>query len=277
MALRKPNPNDQAAAAGAATEPTIPVGRFEDMSDDTTSQPAANETSSPAPAPAPSAAAPTAPAKPASTAVAVPRQGGLSLSSGTTLKGLQNSIAQQDLEAMGFGVFPRITVNLDGFVVDKNKKELGKKIKVEVLSWNYVWLVTTGEQNDAEANKLIRSSYDGVNLMNGEGAVADYVKWLKSQDYDKSGVKQYVEVYANLLAYQQEKDEQTKWVEVPADEQSICQVSLSPQSVGQWGRYMLESGLRKARGIEDSAVVVMTRQKKTLGPNTFAYAEFSTK
>ena len=189
------------------------------------------------------------------------------LTAGTAIKQLQNAIPTTELENLGIGVFPRITVGLDGFSRDKTK-ELGKKIAIEVLSWSYVWLVTTGEQNNDEANKLIRTSYDGKNLKGGEGSVEDYVKYLKSEGYDKAQTKQYAEVYANLI-----------WSEVggdvKGDEQEIVQVSLSPQTVGQWGRYLLESGLRKAKGVEDSNIVTMTQEKRVIGNNKFGIATFA--
>ena len=188
------------------------------------------------------------------------------LTAGTAIKQLQNAIPTTELENLGIGVFPRITVGLDGFSRDKTK-ELGKKIAIEVLSWSYVWLVTTGEQNNDEANKLIRTSYDGKNLKGGEGAVDEYVKYLKSEGYDKATVKQYAEVYSNLV-----------WTEaggdVKADEQEIVQVSLSPQSVGQWGRFLLESGLRKAKGVEDSNIVTLTQEKRVIGSNKFGISTF---
>lgn len=189
------------------------------------------------------------------------------LSAGTVIKQLQNAIPTTELENLGIGVFPRITVGLDGFSRDKTK-ELGKKVAIEVLSWSYVWLVTTGEQNNDEANKLIRSSYDGKELKGGEGSVADYVKYLKEEGYDKTAVKQYAELYANLV-----------WSEVggdvASDEQEIVQVSLSPQTVGQWGRFMLEAGLRRAKGVEDSNIVTLTQEKRVIGSNKFGIATFA--
>ena len=188
------------------------------------------------------------------------------LSAGTVIKQFQNAIPTTELENLGIGVFPRVTVGLDGFSVDKTK-ELGKKIAIEVLSWSYVWLVTAGEPGD-EANKCIRTSYDGVNLKGGEGTVADYVKYLKEVDgYDKAQVKQYAEVYANLIWTDLKGD-------VPADEQEIVQVSLSPQTVGQWGRFMLEAGLRRAKGMEDSNIVTMEQQKRVISNNKFGIATF---
>ena len=205
----------------------------------------------------------------AETPAAAPKSPGTAVSpltAGTAIKQLQNAIPTSDLESLGIGVFPRITVGLDGFSRDKTK-ELGKKIAIEVLSWNYIWMVTAGEQNE-ESNKLIRTSYDGKNLKGGEGSVEDYVKYLKSEGYDKAATKQYAEVYCNLV-----------WSEVggdvAADEQEIVQVSLSPQTVGQWGRYLLESGLRKAKGIEDSNVVTLEAQRRIIGSNKFGIATFT--
>lgn len=187
----------------------------------------------------------------------------------TVIEGLRNVIEGADLESMGIGVFPRVTVGLDGFSIDKTK-DLGKKIKIEILSWNYVWLVTTGEQNDTEANKLIRTSYDGINLKGGEGTVTDYVAHLKAEDYDKASCKQYVEIYANLLWSEEKGD-------VPVEEQTIHQISLSPQSVGKWGAYNLESKMRKLKGFADTNIVVMEAEKKVLGPNKFGVVKFSAK
>lgn len=238
----------------------------QDEAEHLTEQPAPNEAPEP-PTHTTQAIAP----KVQSTSVATP------LSAGTALKSLQNAIPTVELESLGIGVFPRVTVGLDGFSIDKTK-ELGTRIKFEVLSWSYVWLVTTGEQNNDEANKCIRTSYDGVNLKGGEGLVSDYVKYLKEVDgYDKSCVKQYVEVYATLLEFEKKEGKEMVTVEVPEEERQIHQISLSPQSVGQWGRYMLESGLRRAKGIQDSNIVVANQERKVLGANKFGIAIFSVK
>jgi len=211
----------------------------------------------------------TAIAPKSGTAVASP------LSAGTVLKQLQNAIPTVELESLGIGVFPRITVGTDGFSQDKTG-ELGSRIKFEVLSWSYVTLVTTGEQNNAEANKLIRTSYDGVNLKGGEGTVIDYVKYLKDVDgYSKACSKVYVEVYANLLEFEAKEGKTFVTQTVEPEDQQIMQISLSPQSVGQWGRFMLESGLRRAKGVQDTNTVVANQQKKVLGSNTFGIAIFS--
>lgn len=259
MALRK-NTETATAAATAPAAATTPAFEAPEDIETTTMN---NDT----PTPTPSFSNSTAVTAAAPTAVASP------LTSGTAMKALEWAIPAAELERMSFGVFPRITVGLDGFSRDKDE-ELGKKIKISVLSWNPSWLVVTGEQNNTEANKLIKSSYDGKTLTNGGGTVEGYVNYLKSEGYDKASVKQYVEMYANILEYQ---DDNGKTVVVAEEDQEIVQISLSPQSVGQWMRYLLESGLRKARGIEDTNVVVLTQNKKIIGPNKFGLVTFSPK
>lgn len=241
----------------------------------------------PAPAPAfePEGDAPTATintsttpandsaAAPVGTAVTVPQKTAVAspLLSGSVLKDLKDVIGTTELEAVGVGTFPRITVGLDGFSMDKTK-ELGRKIKFRVLSWNFVWMVTTGESTDnAEANKLIRTSYDGVNIKGGEGKVEDYLKKLRDvEGYGKASTRQYGEIFANLLWSEAKGD-------VPEDEQGIVQISLSPQSLMKWQGYILESAVRKARFGIDSDEVVATQEKKILGPNKFGVAVFSPK
>lgn len=264
MALRKNNESNAAATEAAETKAT--VAAFEAMDEGTEGTEGVDTATETAVEEKPT------PEVVASASRAVQAAAGRALASplnkvSTMIEGLKDVIGGDQLESMGIGVFPRITVGLDGFSIDKDK-DLGKVIKIEVLSWNYVWLVTTGEQNDTEANKLIRTSYDGINLKGGEGLVTDYVAKLKGMDYDKASCKQYAEIYANLV-WSEEKGE------VPVDEQVIHQISVSPQSVGKWGAFNLETKMRKLKGIPDSHLITLTQEKKILGPNKFGVIVFS--
>lgn len=146
---------------------------------------------------------------------------------------IQNAIPTAELENMGAGVFPRVTVGLDGF--SKDDADLGKVIGVKLYSWSYLTLVTTGEQDDETANKLVRGSYDGVNLKGNEGTVAAYIEKLKDE-YPKACSKQYIEAYGMLVYSSADGD-------IPPDEYEMVQVSLPPTSVGQWSRFMIEQGI----------------------------------
>lgn len=181
----------------------------------------------------------------------------------------QNVIAIEDLENLGVGTFPRITADLSGLVMDKTK-ELGKVAKIELLSWNYRYIVTPGVDND-EANALVRYSYDGVTLIGTGENVKDYLQQLKEVDgYDKATVKTYVELWGNLASVNGE--------DVAPEDRQMVQVQLSPQSVNQFKRFQLELGVKSARGVAPSSnIVVITANKKELNGNRFGYMEFSSK
>lgn len=187
----------------------------------------------------------------------------------TVIRSLENVIEPSALENLGIGTFPRITIGLDGFSIDK-EKELGKKIKINVLSHNKLTLVTAGEQNDAEANKLVRTSYDGVNLTKGEGLVTDYVAHLKAEGYENASAKGYIEVYCQIM-WSQEGGE------IAPEDYKIHQLSLSPQSAGKFQAYLLEAGVRKSMGIDDSPVCFVTQERRIVGNNKFGVGVWSTR
>lgn len=265
----------------ALTKPAAnaPAASFEPMEDDTgkvanAATTAANEAPKPA-ANAPTASAPAAAPTPApaqTTAVAARPAGAVTTlnSLRTVLDDSQDQIGPEALEAMGFGALPRVTVSPGIFQIDK--QPVGDKVEVELLSWNYMTLVTTGvkDKGNPEANKKIRTSYDGVNLIKGEGTVADYITALKAEGYKDAGSKKYVEVYANL-----------RWTakggEVAVEDQKMVQLSLSPQSVARWQAYLLEKRLHSRRGIEASPILVIEAESKTIGSDSFGIMKFGAK
>ena len=178
-------------------------------------------------------------------------------------------ISTQDLENLGIGTFPRITADLSGLVVDKTD-EIGKVAKIELISWNYRYIVTPGVDN-AEANAAVRYSYDNVNILGSEMTVKDYLRQLKEVDgYGKASVKTYVELWGNLAF--------SAGAEIDPEDRQMVQVQLSPQSVNQFKRYQLELGVKSARGVSPASnVVVITANKKELNGKKFGYMEFSSK
>lgn len=204
---------------------------------------------------------------PQTTAVAAARTTAVSagLTNNTILKQLQNAIPTEELETIGYNTFPRITIGTDGYTVNKTRR-LGEEITIEVLSWSYVTSITAGENNNPEADKLFRSSYDGINLTDGSGTVEDYIKYLKAEGYDKASAKKYAEVYCNVLS--NGKNEQI-------EPEEIFQLSLSPQSVAQFCRFMLESGLRIRKGIPDSGRIKLGTEVRVKGANRWGVAMFA--
>lgn len=199
---------------------------------------------------------------PANTALA------LALKKNTALDDLQNVIDGDMLAGMSFGAFPRIVVAPGAFTDKNTGKSLGDRLKIELLSWNFVTIVSPNENNNREANKLIRTSYDGVNLINGEGPVADYVAMLREKKgYTNANAKRYIELYANLL-------ETGKGGVVPEEEQKITQISVPPTSSGPWGAFLLEQRMKARKGVDISPVITLLADSKNDGANTWGVIEF---
>lgn len=279
MALRKPateTPVDHTAA-----EKAVQTQTFEQMegADADTGQPdQASTDSQPAAASASATAAPHAPApeptsSPVRAVTAASRASGAvtAFSSKSIYDELQNQITVEMLEGMGYGSFPRITVNAGGTLVVDKTKPLGDIVEFFLESWNFVTMVVTGEQNNKEADKLIRSSFDGMNLADGSGTIEEYVKELKTDGYSKTVTKKYVELYGVVTA-QTHKGVKTV---VPEEEQSLYQVSVSPQSVKNWGRFQFESRRRGFRGVKDSQAIIMAGEATELNGKMFGVINFS--
>lgn len=188
------------------------------------------------------------------------------LSTQTVLDQLRDVISGDMLSSMSFGAFPRVVVSPGAFTDKNSGKLLGDRLVIQVLSWNYVTLVTSGEQNNKEANKLVRTSYDGVNLINGEGTVAAYLEALKG-DYPSASAKRYGEIYAMVL-------ETAKGGAIAEDDRKITQISIPPTSTGPWLAFLLERKLAAGAGRDVSSVIELLADSKNDGKNTWGVVEF---
>lgn len=246
MALRKPTPGFEPMddATDGATVIDTPDNESPTLND------------APQASPTPVAVAPT---------LSLPKVGGKYK---PALADLMNVISTDDLEAMGASVFPRITADLGGLVVDR-KDELGKVIKVEVVSWNLRYVITPGVV-DAEANEKVRMSYDGVHLNGSTEMVRDYLDALKAQGYEKADIKLYGDLWCTLMA--------TDKGELDPESQRMVQVQMSPQTLAKFKAFQLEQGIKEARGlVAPTSVLVIRAESKTLGSNRFGIMTFATK
>lgn len=191
----------------------------------------------------------------------------LALRKPTGLDSAQGVIGIEELETMGIGTFPRITVDQSGFSIDKTKFA-GSWIRVELLSWNYVTLVTTAEKDDKEADKLIRSSYDGVHIAGTKDLVTDYLANLR-KDYPDATTKKYVEIYAMLL----DSDK----LGPTGDSAGIHQLSVSPQSIKKWQNFLLTSRVHAFRGKEPNTTFDIASQRVVNGNNIYGVMVFGQK
>lgn len=180
------------------------------------------------------------------------------------LTDLQNAIPLDTIEGMGVGGLPRITVDLGGFSIDGDKP-LGTQVKVQLLSWNVKYALTSGS-NDAEAKDTYRVSYDGVNLVGG-GNADEYLHWLKTvKGYDKAAKKQYIDLWAFLL--------EANGKPLPADEQKVVNIQVAPFSVSKFHGFQMELGVRQARGMQVSDMLYLNAERGKMGANNFGYITF---
>lgn len=204
----------------------------------------------------------------AAKAVAVRQANPLSagLATKTTLDHLRDVITAEMLESISFGAFPRIVVSPGQFSVKGDGKLLGDEVDILVQSWNYVTLVTAGEQNNKEADKLIRTSYDGVTLAGTGGeTVADYIRSLKAQGYDKAAPKKYLEIYCNVIRTGKHG---------PVNDGKLYQVSVPPTSTGPWGVFLLSQKMAQNGGATVSPNVRLKAGSKTGNGNTWGVIDF---
>jgi len=198
-----------------------------------------------------------APAKTTAVAKAMPFQ--------AAFQDKREVMSLEDVSALGFGVFDRITADLGGLLI--GDREVGKSMKIEMISWNIRYMVVPGSQ-DAEAKSKVKVSYDNVTLDNDGGSVKDYLASLQAEGYTKATVKTYADIWATMLS--NEKDG-----EIAAEKQQMIQVQLSPESLKQFKRFQIEAGLRASKGIEPPTVFTITAERGEFNGNRFGFMKFS--
>ena len=251
MALRQP--------AASAAAPANSKFEGEGEGDTTTVADVQDTVQTPAPeaAPAP-AAAPLSTVKPANTAMAV--------AGAKYTPALQEFKDQIDPSTLDFDTFPRVTVGLDGFSDDK-ETDLGKRIKLKLMSWNERYLVTTGVDTE-EANKLVQYSLDGKVIDSTGQSTAEYLAFLKSEGYKDAEIKKYYAIYG-FLCFANDKD-------IDQVDQSIVSVQVPPRSVSLFTRFQIEYGVKVAQGIVQPTDVLVLNQLKAKGKaKAYASIEFS--
>jgi hypothetical protein len=205
-------------------------------------------------------AATTAIAKAATTSVAISR------AFAPALQEMENVISPSDVADLGPGAFPKITVDLGGFLMDK--KDIGTVIKVELISWNKRWVVSAGVQ-DAEANELVKFSMDGITLQGDNRTLKEYITFLRDvEGYKNAGVKEYYSMWCNLT--------HCSGADVPVNDQKMVEIQLSPQSVGQFKAFQIEYGMKVSKGVVPATnALLLHAEKKEIKTTRFGIVRFS--
>ncbi len=177
-----------------------------------------------------------------------------------------------DPVGLDFNTFSRVTVGLDGFSDDK-QIDLGKEIRLELMSYNDRYVVSPGVDND-EAKAFVRYSLDGVVIDSGEDAgmlVADYLKNLKEvEGYKDASVKQYL----NIVGFLTHAND----AEIIPEDRIIISLQVPPQSRAVFSRHQITMGVKVAQKIMAETNTLVCRQHKAVnGTTKYATIDFSHK
>lgn len=167
------------------------------------------------------------------------------------------------LAPVSFGTLPKLVAS-NGIVMDDDKKLHGNWLRLQMLSFNYRWVVSPGEEGQ-EASKLIRNSYDGLQLENTGISCAAYIDDLKSQGYDKTTLKKYIEVIGFMTESADAKSE------LPG---KVVVIQCSPQSLQKFEGYMFQRSAAVCMGavpMDGSDAPYFVVDVKTINNNTFSY------
>jgi hypothetical protein len=166
-------------------------------------------------------------------------------------KEMENAI---DPGVMDFDTFPRVTVGLGGFE-DDAKKDLGKTIKLRLMSWNLRYVASPGIMDD-DSTEDVRYSLDGKTIDETGEDLAAYVQKLRDVDgYANAAVKKYMNLYGFIT------EENGK--EVPDEDQRIVSVQVPPRSVAKFAGFQVEAGMKMSKGsIEETADIRLTQEKR---------------
>lgn len=178
---------------------------------------------------------------------------------------LQNVIDVDQVRSIGVGTFPKVTADLGGAVIDK--RELGKSIVIDLVSFNDRWTIHPGTDDD-ETVSYMRTSYDGETLENETMTAKEYLEHLKAEGFDKANMKKYCDIWGTLESSENEGV-------IPEDERELVQVQLSPQSLKQWTGYQVNQGLLAARGIQPTTRIKLTQERGESNSRKFGYFKFS--
>lgn len=217
--------------------------------------------------PGPAAAAPVEEAAPAAGAVAVQGQRAVS----THLMGKPRKVIEErykDAFKVDWNTLHRVQAVQGSFVdVENNKKEIGKSITLELLSFQDNWQISPGTDVESDA-QYVRYSDDGVTTTQGENC-AEYLAAMKEAGYEAVKMAKRCTLAGIIVQ-----------ADDPAVVNQMVQIDLPPTSKTMFDRYQLQASLDVARGVrqDDEALgtMKMTARVQSKGKFSWTVVEFST-
>jgi hypothetical protein len=162
-----------------------------------------------------------------------------------------------------FGAIERLKGS-SGQIMDANNGQLGSWVKLELMSWNYLYTISPGSDK-ADARELVRYSLDGKTIDNTGQSVDEYVKHLREvEKYPDASVKKYVSLIGILLG----SEKPSKHL------QDVVEVSLSPTAAKKFSsghRLQVTVARRQGRLSFADAQIVMIRAEVTTNKKNQTY------
>lgn len=138
---------------------------------------------------------------------------------------------------MPFNSLPTLKVK-SGIIVDEAGNKLGTHATLEILSFNYKWQASPGEEG-AEAAQTLRTSYDGKTIDSDGSDLVAYVEQLKVDGYKDAKITKRVDVIGVMIASE-------KPYERSGD---LVMVDLAPTSVARFEGQLGQASMKVARGV----------------------------
>lgn len=147
-------------------------------------------------------------------------------------------------------------------------KDLGSKIRFEIVSWNKRWAIGNGE-NDSESKEFFRVSLDGQTITTDGTLITDYVDGLKAQGFSKARVSPYLDVWGFVTWSEKVGD-------IPVDERELSILQCSQTSMGAFVSFCTTRGLLESKGVaQPLSEVDVTAMKRQSGSNKYTNLAFS--
>lgn len=152
-------------------------------------------------------------------------------------------------------------------------KLLGTRFRIEVISWNYRWMITSGLQSKdggyEESKQYIANSYDNQTVHGKDMSVDEYLQMLRdAHGYDKAGKSQYIDLFG-LVTWTE------KGGDVAPEDRELHRVQLSQTSAGNFSAFCATQGVMVSRGIVKELSPVIEFEAVARSKGTNKYTNFS--
>ena len=149
---------------------------------------------------------------------------------------------------------------------------LGTRCRVEIISWNYRWLLSPGLQSKdpgyEESKQFLATSYDNQTVYGKDVTVEEYLRDLKeTHAYDNASKSMYIDLFG-MLVWTEKKGE------IPEEERKMVVVQLSQTSAGQFAAFCQTQGVLVAKGVVKSVSDILEIEAVARTKGTNKYTNF---